>query len=341
MLSITPYNSARGKVFEEQLLERVRALPQVRSASLAQWVPLGNGGNLSPLYVEGEPDPEHFDDASLLSHSTVGVDYFRTLGIPLVRGRDFDDHDTPASPAVIIVNETLARRIAPDGNAVGKRLRMDSHGDYLEVVGVVRDVKYKQLAEKPLFFGYRPLSQAYRSAMTLHVSTTSDPLPLINQVRAEVKALDSDLPLTNVETMQEHMRLLLGPARLLALLSSAFGVLALLLAAVGLYGVMAYTVGNRTHEIGIRMALGAPTAGVRNLVIGQGMRLALVGIALGLIAAFALTRVLESVLYGVGATDPLTFISVAGLLLAVALMACFIPARRATKVDPLVALRYE
>src|SRR6266404_9636794 len=177
--------------------------------------------------------------------------------------------------------------------------------------------------------------------MTLHVSTTGNPLSVITEVRAEVKALDSDLPLTNVETMQEHMRLLLGPARLLALLSSAFGVLALLLAAIGLYGVMAYIVGNRTHEIGIRMALGAQTSGVLRLIVRQGMQLALAGVALGLIAAFALTRVLKSVLYGVGATDPLTFISVAVLLLAVALLACYIPARRATRVDPLVALRYE
>jgi predicted permease len=340
-LGLANYTPARGKVFEEQLLGRVRALPQVRSASLAQSVPLGSGGNMSPLYVEGEPVPEHFDDASLLSHNTVGVDYFKTIGIPFLRGRDFNADDTSSSPGVIIVNETLARRMAPDGNAVGKRLRMDSHGNYLEVVGVVRDVKYRQLAEKAVFFGYRPLSQAYRSAMTLHLSTVADPLTAIDQVKSEVKVLDPDLPLTNVETMQEHMRLPSAPAKLLALLSSAFGVLALVLAAIGLYGVMAYTVGNRTHEIGIRMALGAQTSGVRRLVIGQGMRLALTGIALGLIAAFALTRVLENVLYGVGATDPLTFITVAGLLLAVALLACFIPARRATKIDPLVALRYE
>jgi predicted permease len=340
-LGLSNYKTAQGKIFEEQLLQRVRALPQVRSASLAQSVPLGGSGNMSPLYIEGEPEPEHFDDASLLSHNTVAVDYFKTIGIPFVRGRDFNDQDTPSSPGVIIVNETLARRMAPDGNAVGRRLRMDSHGDYLEVVGVVRDVKYMQLAEKPKFFGYRPLSQGYRSAMTLHVSTIGDPLTVIEPVRAEVKALAPDLPLTNVQTMQEHMRLPLAPAKLLALLSSAFGVLALLLAVIGLYGVMAYTVSNRTHEIGIRMALGAQTAGVRNLVIGQGMRLALAGIALGSIAAFALTRVIESVLYGVRATDPLTFISVACLMLGVALLACFIPARRAMRVDPLVALRYE
>ena len=340
-LGLAYYNPARGKVFEEQLLERVRALPQVRAASLAEFVPLGGGGSKSGLYVEGEPTPDRFDEDSLLSHNRVGLDYFRAIGIPFVRGRDFNDRDTTSSPGVIIVNETLARRLAPDGNAVGKRLRMDSQGDYFEVVGVVRDIKYRRLAEKPLFFGYRPLSQDYRSAMTLHVRTTADPLAAINQVRAEVRALDSDLPLTNVETMQEHMRLPLAPAKLLALLSSALGVLALLLAAIGLYGVMSYIVGSRTHELGIRMALGAQTSGVRGLVIGQGMRLALTGIALGLIVAFALTRVLESVLYGVSATDPVTFIGFAVVLLAVALLACYIPARRATKVDPLVALRYE
>jgi predicted permease len=340
-LGLGNYNMARGKVFQEQLLERVRALPQVRAASLAEFVPLGGGSSISPLYIDGEPTPDQFNEDSLLSHNTVGVDYFKTTGIPLLRGRDFNDRDTTSCPGVIIVNETLARRLASDGNAVGKRLRMDSQGQILEVVGVVRDVKYRELAEKPLFFGYRPLGQRYRSAMTLHVRTTADPVAVINQVRAEVKALDSDLPLTNVETMQEHMRLPLAPARLLALLSSTVGVLALLLATIGLYGVMSYIVGSRTHEIGIRMALGAQTSGVRTLVIRKGMQLAVTGVALGLVAAFALTRVLESVLYGVGATDPVTFIGVAVLLLAVALLACYIPARRATRVDPLVALRYE
>ena len=340
-LDLASYNAARGKVFEDQLLARVRSLPQVSAASLAESVPLGVGGSKSGLFVEGEPAPDQLDESSLLSHNTVATDYFRAMGIPFVRGRDFNDRDTASSPGVIIVNETLARRLAPDGNALGKRLRMDSQGDYLEVVGVVRDAKYDQLAERPVFFGYRPLSQRYRGAMTLHVRTTSDPLAAVNQVRAEVRALDANLPLTNVVTMQEHMRLLLAPARLLALLSSALGVLALLLAAIGLYGVMAYVVGSRTREIGIRMALGAQTSGVRRLVIGQGLKLALIGIALGLLAAFGLTRVLQSVLYGVSANDPLTFMGVAVLWLAVALLACYVPARRATRVDPLVALRYE
>ena len=340
-LGLARYDKARGQIFEEQLLQRVRSLPQIQSASLAEFVPLTDAGSLTPLYVEGEPTPDRFDDDSLLSNNTVGLDYFRTMGIPFVKGRDFNSSDTASSPEVIIVNETLARRLSPDGNAVGKRIRMDSQGDYLEVVGVVRDIKYRQLSEKPPFFGYLPLSQRYRSSMTLHVRTPSDPVAAINQLRAEINALDSNLPLTGVKTMQEHMRLPLAPAKLLALLSSTFGILALLLASIGLYGVMAYVVGSRTREIGIRMALGAQTSGVRRLVIVQGMRLALTGVAVGVVAALALTRVLSGVLYGVSATDPFTFAGVVVLLASVALLACLVPAWRATKVDPLVALRYE
>ena len=340
-LGLARYDMARGQMFEEQLLQRVRSLPQVQAASLAEFAPLSDAGTLTPLYVEGEPIPDRFDDDSLLSSNTVSLDYFRTMSIPLVNGRDFNSSDTASSPEVIIVNETLARRIAPDGNAVGKRIRMDSKGDYLEVVGVVRDIKYRQLSEKPPFFGYLPMSQRYRPSMTLHVRTPSDPVAAINQLRAEIKALDSDLPLTGVKTMQEHMRLPLAPAKLLALLSSTFGILALLLASIGLYGVMAYLVGSRTREIGIRMALGAQTSGVRRLVIVQGMRLALTGVAVGTVAGLALTRVLERLLYGVSATDPLTFTGVAMLLAFVALLACLVPAWRATRVDPLVALRYE
>jgi predicted permease len=341
-LELSGYNMARGKSFEQQLIQRLRASAQVSSASFAESVPLGIGGNVSPLYVEGEASrSDQLDENSLLHNTTVGTDYFKTLGIPLLRGRDFNDQDTATSPAVIIVNETLARRLAPDGNAIGRHLRMDSHGDYLEVVGVARDIKYEQLAEAPLFFGYRPLSQRYRSALTLHVLPVGDSSVAIGLVRSEVKSLDPNLPLTDVKTMQEHMRLPLAPARLFASLSSALGVLTLLLAAIGLYGVMAYMVCRRTHEIGVRMALGAQVSGVRSLIIGQGMRLALTGIGLGLVAALALTRVLAGLLYGVGATDPYTFIGVGSLLAGVALFACYFPARRATKVDPLVALRYE
>jgi len=324
------------------LLDRVRALPGVSSATLAEWVPLGGSRSVSPLYVEGEPtEAAKFDEDSLLSHNTIGLDYFKTMDIPLVRGRDFNNQDTETGTDVIIVNETLARRITPDGNAIGKRIRMDSKGGYLEVVGIARDIKYNQLAERPVFYGYLPLAQRYRPAMTLHIRTNGEPGALINGVRAEVKALDANLPLTNVKTMQEHLRTPLAPAKLFAWLSSAFGVLALLLAATGLYGVMAYLVSGRTREFGIRVALGARGTDVLRLVLAEGLALVGVGILLGLLASLALTRVLQSVLYGVSATDPATFAGVALVLATVTLIACYIPAHRATKIDPMIALRYE
>jgi ABC-type antimicrobial peptide transport system permease subunit len=241
----------------------------------------------------------------------------------------------------VIVNETLARRITPDGNAIGKQIRMDSKGDNLEVVGIVRDIKYEELVERPLFFAYRPLNQNYRSRMTLHVRTIGDSQIVMNQARAEVRTLDGSLPLTDVETLQEHMRIPLAPAQLFVLLSSAFGVLALLLAATGLYGVMAYLVSGRTHEFGIRLALGARGSDLLRIVLAEALMLVGLGIVCGLIVSIALTRVLQSVLYDVSATDPVTFAGVALLLTVVALLACYVPARRAMKVDPLVALRYE
>ncbi|HXD34165.1 MAG TPA: ABC transporter permease [Pyrinomonadaceae bacterium] len=341
-LDLAGYDRTKSKLFEQQLLDRLRASAPVRSAALAESVPLRGGGSTSPLYVEGEAaNYEQIDESSLLQHTAVSTDYFRTMGIALLQGRDFDNRDTATSPGVAVVNETLARRLDARGNAIGKRFKMDSKGDYIEVVGVARDIKYEQLAEKPLFFAYRPLSQRFNSALTVHVSTVGSPVAAISQLRSEVKALDPNLPLTDVKTMQEHMRLPLAPAKLLASLSSAFAVLTLVLAATGLYGVMAFLVNSRTHEIGIRMALGAQPGGVRKLIIGHGMKLAFCGIALGLLAAFALTRVLATVLYGVSATDMVTFVGVSILLAAVALFACFVPAQRATKVDPLIALRYE
>ena len=342
-LGIAGYNKERGELFQTQLLERLRASAQIRSASLAEFVPLGTGRNVSSLYIEGEefsPDRQ-IDESSTLSHMTVSTDYFKGLEIPLIHGRDFEARDNESTPGVIIVNETLARRMSPDGNAVGKRLRTDSKGDYLEVVGVVRDIKYESLSEPPLYFAYRPLAQRYQPAMTVHLRSVGDPTSAASQLRSEVKALDPNLPLTDFKTMEEHMRLPLAPAKLFVSLTGGFAVLTVLLAAVGLYGVMAYLVSTRTHEIGIRMALGAQTSGIRRLILGQGMRLALTGISLGLIAAFAFTRILSSLLYGVSATDPATFFGVAIGLALVALLACYVPARRATKVDPLVALRYE
>lgn len=342
-LGLAGYDAARGRVFQEQLLERVRALPEVRAATLTDFAPLGGGGNRSPLYIEGEAaSGNEYDESSLLSHGAVGTNYFTTMSIPLVRGRDFNDGDTATSPGVIIINETLARRIAPDGgDAIGKRLRMDSRGDYLEVIGIARDIKYRELAEPPLFYGYRPLAQRYRASLTLLVRTSGDPGAVINRARAEVRAIDSNLPLTSVRTMREHLRLPLAPAKLFAWLSGAFGVLALLIAVIGLYGVMAYLVSHRTREIGVRMALGAQSGDVLRLILLEGLTLVGTGIFIGLVVSFAATRLLSSALYGVSATDPLTFAVVAALLIAVTMLACYFPARRAMKIDPMVALRYE
>jgi macrolide transport system ATP-binding/permease protein len=341
-LGLANYNAARGKLFHEELLARVRLLPGVRAASLAEFVPLGGGGNKSLLYIEGEASVrDQLDEDSLLSYQTVATDYFKTMGIALVGGRDFGEGDTATAPQVVIVNETLARRLAPDGNAVGKRVRMDSKGEYLEVVGVAKDIKYNQLAEKTPYFAYRPLTQQYRPRMTLHVHTAYDPQAMMSQVRAQVRALDPNLPLTEVKTLAEHMREPLAPARLFAWLSGAFGVLALLLAATGLYGLMAYLVSGRTREFGIRVALGASGQDVLRLIFAEGLTLVGIGMLLGLLASAALTRVLQSVLYDVSATDPATFVIVALLFAVVTLVACYIPARRATKIDPMVALRYE
>lgn len=341
-LGLANYSPARGKIFHEELLGRIRALPGVSAASLAEFVPLGGGGNKSPLYIEGEAKVvDQLDEDSLVSHLTVANDYFKTMGITLLGGRDFKDSDAAAGPRVVVVNETLARRLAPDGNAVGKRIRMDSKGDYMEVIGVAKDIKYSELAEKTPYFLYRPLTQQYRARMTLHVRTAGNPEPMINQVRTEVRGLDSNLPLTEVMTLAEHMRGPLAPARLFAWLSGAFGLLALVLAATGLYGVMAYLVSGRTREFGIRIALGANSEHLLRLILTEGATLVGVGIFLGLLASAALTRVLQSMLYDVSATDPVTFVGVVLLLAAVTLLACYIPARRATKIDPMVALRHE
>jgi predicted permease len=341
-LGLANYSAARGSLFHQELLSRIRALPNVRSASLAEFVPLGDGGNKSPLYIEGEATVlERLDEDSMLSHVTVANDYFKTMGITLLGGRDFVESDTAAAPRVVVINETLARRLAPDGNAVGKRIRMDSKGEYLEVVGVAKDIKYNNLAEKTPFFVYRPLTQQYRPRMTLHVRSADNPEAMMNQARAEVRALDPNLPVTGIMTLAEHMRGPLAPARLFAWLSSAFGVLVLVLAATGLYGVMAYLVSGRTREFGIRLALGASGRDLLRLILTEGITLVGAGMLLGLLASAALTRVLQSVLYDVSATDPLTFAGVALLLAAVTLAACYIPARRAMKIDPMAALRHE
>ncbi|MGB7921789.1 MAG: ABC transporter permease [Pyrinomonadaceae bacterium] len=348
-LSVNPsllgYTDEQGKQFYERLVERVEALPGVRAASVSSLLPLGDSSSArGPVVAEGQEGPMTNNDggANVLTNF-VGPKHFETLQIPLMQGRDFSWRDRMDAPGVIIVNETMARRLWPGEDAVGKRVKISGEPDapYLEVVGVAKDGKYRSLGENQRPYMYLPMLQNYRPGMTLLVRTEGDPKGIVSSIRQQVQTLDSRLPVYDIKTLKEHMTYALWTTRMGAELSTTFGLLALLLAATGLYSVMAYSVSQRTREIGIRMALGAQRRDVLRLVTGQGMTLALIGVALGLGAAFVVTRILSSLLYGVSATDTVIFIGIPSLLAAVALIACYIPARKATKVDPMVALRYE
>jgi predicted permease len=341
--SLVGYTEEQGKQFYQRLVERVEALPGVQSANVSSLLPLGDStSSRGPILAEGQEEPPPGSEGGNVLCNFVGPKHFETLQISLLQGRDFTWRDDMGAPGVIIINETLARRLWPGQNPLGKRLRVgDAKSPYLEVIGVAKDGKYRSLGEEPKPYMYFPVLQRYRPALTLLVRTAGDPRSLVGGIRQQVQALDPKLPIYEIKTMKEHMTYALWAIHLGASLSTTFGLLALMLAATGLYSVMAYSVSQRTKEIGIRMALGACRRDVLKLVTGQGMTLALVGVVIGLTVAFFVTRILSSLLYGIGTTDAAIFIGIPLLLAAVALVACYIPARRATKVDPMVALRYE
>jgi len=331
-------NEQQARDLYQQSLERVGSLPGVQSATLSLIVPLSGGGYRRFITMEGyQPQP---NEDTELNTNIIGPAYFKTMGIPVVAGRDFTTQDRQGSPLVVIVNEELARRYY-GGNAVGKRLQFGSGVESREIVGVARTAKYRSLREDPLPFLYVPMGQDHQAGMTLMVRTASDPELLIGPLQSEMRALNKDVPLFAVQTMSELIDAQLAGSRMIAVLLSVFGAGALLLAAIGIYGVMGYAVAQRTREIGVRLALGAERRDILKLILGQGIVLILIGAGIGLALALAATQVLKSALFGVSATDPVTFVSVVCLLVGVALLACYLPARRATKVDPLVALRYE
>ncbi len=331
-------NKQQGQAFYQQTVERIGSLPGVQSVTLTRIAPISGGGQRRGVDLEGyQPQP---NEDTELNTNVIGLNYFSTMGIPLVAGRDFNAQDREGSSPVVIVNEELARRYY-GGNAVGKRLRLGSEAPLSEIIGVAQTASYRNLREQPLPFIYIPLGQEYQSGMTLMVRTAGDPTSLVGPLRNEMRALNKDVPVFSVQTMTERIGGQLAVDRMIAVLLSVFGGGALLLAAIGIYGVIAYSVAQRTHEIGIRIALGAEQRDILKLIVGQGLVLVLIGAGIGLALALAATRVLKSLLFGVSATDPLTFTVVVVVLVAVALLACYIPARRATKVDPLVALRYE
>ncbi|MEP7273233.1 MAG: ABC transporter permease, partial [Acidobacteriota bacterium] len=341
-LSLQGYEEPAGKNFSREMLERVRSLPGIESAALAEYLPLGAGAARRGITIEGYTAQP--GESTEVGSVVVGPGYFDTLRMPLLQGRPFNEGDREGAPGVVMINETFARRYWPGQNPLGKRIQMGSgksnDSPHLEVVGLVRDGKYVTLGEDPIPFFYLNMLQRYQAAPTLIVRTQGDPLSQVAAVRSEISVLDKNLPLTDVQTMRQHLGLALFPARLAGIALGIFGLVALLLAAAGLYGVMAYSVAQRTREIGVRMALGAASTAVLRLVIWHGLKLVLIGMVIGLAAAFAVTHLMTSLLYGVSATDPLTFVVIALLLGLVALGASWIPARRATRVDPMVALRY-
>jgi len=340
------YDEAKSSRFYAELFKRVQALPGVQAVSLAQSAPLSyfySPALAAPTIVEGH-EPPAGENPPMIGNNTIGPSYFQTVGIPLLRGRDFTSEVRADGPGVAIINETMAHRFFTDDDPIGRRIRVMRSGGQpvsCEIIGVVRDSKYLSLGEDPAPFIFLPFSQNYKPVMTVLVRASGDPKNLTAAVRHEVQGLDENLPPFNVVTLADNINISLFPARFGALLLGGFGLLALGLATVGIYGIMSYSVGQRTHEIGIRMALGAQANNVLRLVVGQGMLVTSIGVTVGLAVAFALTRVVKSLLYGLTATDLTTFAVISLLLTIVALLACYIPARRATKVDPLVALRYE
>ena len=334
------YDDDQARNFYRQLLERTRSLPGVEAAGMAQLLPLGDSSNFNgPILKEGETLPKGTAGRSIMVN-TIGPGYFKTMQIPFSEGRDFDERDQPNTQRVVIINQKLAEVLWPGESAAGKRLFIGDRNAF-EVVGVVKTGLYRALAEDPKPFFYYPLTQRRLGGMSLVVRSSVDPRGLIGTIRNEVQTLDRRVPIYAVRTMSEHMTYALWAPNMAASLSLAFGVLAALLSAVGLYSVMAYVVAQRTREVGIRMALGANRRHVMKMITKQGMWLAGFGVAIGLVLALGLVRVLSSVLIGVSGYDLGIFLLVPALLVAVALLACYLPARRATKVNPLVALRYE
>lgn len=339
------YPTEKQGQFFNDLMARIQSLPGVQSASVVTPLPLS--GDRFSLSFETEGRPVAKGEEPSADFYNIGLGYFRTMGIPLLKGRDFTSAENTESPGVIIVNQAFARRYFPNEEALGKRIKPgisvfdDKDPVMREIVGIVGDVKHRSLSTevRPAF--YVPQAQVPFDTHTVTVKTVGDRQSILSSVQNEVRQMDKDLALFGIKTLDEYIADSVATPRFNTTLLSLFASVALILTVVGLYGVMSYSVAQRTNEIGIRMALGAQARDVLRLIVGQGLRMVLIGLVIGLAGAFALTRLLSSLLFGVSTKDPLTFAAVAAVLALVALLACYLPARRATKVDPLVALRYE
>ncbi len=333
------YTEANGAEFDRQLTARLEALPGVQAVALSSRVPLAMAGSSTSVKPEGYV--EQPNESMEVQDGIVTANFLKTMQIPLLSGREFTAGDTLKTQRVAVVNQNFVDRYWPHQQAIGKQVHSDLTNEFFTVVGVAQNSKVNTLNEAPTPIIYLPLYQVYRPTMMITARVVGDPLAYAASVKKTIQELNGDLVVYDVTTLETRQQLASFVQRLAGTFVGAFGLLALVLAAVGIYGVTAYTTRQRTHEIGIRMALGAAREDILKLVIGQGLRLTLIGVGLGLVVSFALTRFLSSQLFGVTSTDMVTFTGVAFLLCAVALLACYLPARRATRVEPTIALRCE
>jgi putative ABC transport system permease protein len=330
----------KQKAFIQRALENLQVLPGVKSAAVVSSIPMGDADLIYSLAVEGRPTPQGQEPSA--NWYSVSPDYFRTMRIPLVKGRLFTEQDDSAAQRVAVINESLARRIFPGEDPIGRQIRMGIDSNTVRhIVGIVKDVKHYALEGNFTMQMYEPYRQQPMDTMVFLLRTDTDAASLTSAARRSIFALDKDQPVSEAHTLEELVSASASQRRFNTLLIGFFAVVALVLAAVGIYGVVAYSVAQRTHEIGVRMALGAQKRDVFSLVLRQGMLLVVAGVALGLAGAMALTRLISQLLFNVSALDATTFLSTPLLLAAVALLACYLPARRASRVDPMVALRYE
>jgi putative ABC transport system permease protein len=337
------YDPPKRAVFYEQVVERLRALPGVTSAAFTYSIPIAGSNWNSIFIIEGQPVPERSQLPSS-AWTPISTGYFETMGIRLRRGRAFDDRDIANAPTVIIVNETFARRFFGDNDPIGARVKQgwpEDKAAWRQIVGVVNDVRVGGLQGDPTLQVYMPVRQVSQAGGSFVVRAGSNIAALARSIEAAVHEIDPDLPLFNVQTMNQVIDAGIGNERLTMVLMMGFGALALLMAAIGVFGVTAYSVAQRTHELGVRMALGARPSSVLSLVLRQELGVCLIGIVAGVAGALALSSLLESLLFGVTSRDTLTLSISALVLLLVTVLACIIPARRATNVDPAIALRIE
>jgi putative ABC transport system permease protein len=326
--------------FHRQVVERIREIPGVKSASLVRGLPFsGNGGDTGVILPDREIPPKGKEP--VVRFDTAMPNYFETMGIPFIKGRLFNEQDQLNTPRVFIINQTMARRFWPDQDPIGKQIKTGADNPAGTVIGVVGDAKHSWLGEEAQPQMYEAYSQAPGIFATVVARTTVEPMSLAEPVRQAVWKVDGDQPMWKVRTLVSLIDNSMADKRFLMVLMGVFAALAMALTVIGLYGVMSYAVSQRTQEIGVRMALGAGARDIHRMLLRQGMTLVLIGVAVGLAASWTLTRLMANLLFGVSATDPLTFGSIPALLAVVALLACWIPARRATRVDPMVALRTE